>query len=476
MMRFAALSLVLISLMTAGCGREKKLTSTSPEAIAVYTEGVGLWEKFYYPEAKAAFEKALAADSTFAMAWCRLALVESASQDIPDAQLAIRKALLSSAGATRREQLFIRMWGKRIDFKNEEAATLADSLLALYPDEKEAYLFRGNLYEEIDEDYDAALRFYRKAVAADSGYAQAVMSLGYAYSNLGDQPRAVEQMQHYIALAPNAADPRASYGDLLLRAGRYDEALDQYHQSLQLKSDYWYSIRQIGLVHAILGRLRLSEEETQRGLALLPASHQIEAVRLAADASLDLDRNDDAAAAEKFREALVIDTTNGTAAYGLVRALARQKEFGAARELLLRIHAELHQRNLLHAPAMLDYHLARALVLTAERNLDEAREACDSAIQYSTPLTRPSIYRQIAEIASARGDYEAALEACEEALRVNPNSPRILLTLTKVYYMKGDSRLTGEIGNRLLSLWSGADPDFAPLKELRRILRTTPQT
>ena len=138
MMRFAALSLVLISLMTAGCGREKKLTSTSPEAIAVYTEGVGLWEKFYYPEAKAAFEKALAADSTFAMAWCRLALVESASQDIPDAQLAIRKALLSSAGATRREQLFIQMWGKRIDFKNEEAATLADSLLALYPDEKEA--------------------------------------------------------------------------------------------------------------------------------------------------------------------------------------------------------------------------------------------------------------------------------------------------------------------------------------------------
>ncbi|MEW6511778.1 MAG: tetratricopeptide repeat protein [Bacteroidota bacterium] len=461
-------------LLGGGCGGEKRLSSDSPEALNAYREGLVAWERFYYPEAKRAFERATVLDSSFAMAWCRLAMVNAAARNLPAARSAMQQALRHSAGISRRERLFISMWHKRLSYDNAGAAAAVDSLLKLYPDEKEGYLFRGNLAEELDKDYDTAVRYYQKAVDADTSYAQAVMSLGYAYSNLGDQQRAVEQMQRYIQLAPADADPRASYADLLVRAGRYDDALEQYRKSLELKPDYWYSIREIGRVYAILGRLRAAEEQYHRSLELLPESPQLEASHLVADGMLNVKRGKLEVAAEQFRKALAIDSVNGDAAYGLLSALTKTGQFGAAAQVADRIKEELQRRNLTHSPSMLGYHLMRARLLTAQGSLEEAKAACDSALQYSVPLTRAAVYRQMAEIFLARGDFEDALDACEEALTLNQNAPDVLLTLTRIYHRKGDAQMTVEIGSRLLALWSEADPDFVDRNEVLRILGKKP--
>jgi tetratricopeptide (TPR) repeat protein len=462
------------ALLCAGCGDEKKLTSSSPEALRAYQGGMAAWEQFYYPEAKKAFENAAALEPGFAMAWCRLAMVDAAAQNMRAADSAMQKALALAPGVTRRERLFISMWSRRFKYDNAGALAAVDSLLKFYPDEKEGYLFRGNLAEELDKDYDTAVRYYQKAVDADSSYAQAVMSLGYAYSNLGEQQKAVEQMQRYIQIAPDAADPRASYADLLVRAGRYDEALQQYEKSLELKPDYWYAIRQIGNIYATLGRLRAAEDQYHRSLALLPPSPELDAQHLVADGFLNLRRAQWNAAGEQFRKALAIDSVNGDAAYGLVLALAKLDQFEAARNYIAASRKELEKRNLTRSPAMRGFFLMQARLLTQERRLDDGLVMCDSALQYSTPLTRPSVYRQIAELQLARGSFENALDACEEALSVNPNSPELLLTLTRVYHRKGDARMTVEIGSRLLALWSEADPDFEDRNEVLRILGKKP--
>jgi tetratricopeptide (TPR) repeat protein len=457
-------------LFLAGCGQEKKLSSSSPDALRYYADGVTAWERFYYAEAKGAFERSVQADSTFAMAWCRLAMVNRAVGNAAVAKEAMGRALTLAPRAGRREQTFISMWHKLLEFDNIGAAAAADSLLRLYPDEKEGYLFRGNLFEELDKDYDSALRYYQKAVDADSGYAQAVMSLGYAYSNLGDQPRAVEMMQRYIRLAPDAADPRASLADILLRAGRYDDALEQYRKSLTLKPDYWYSVRQIGNVYAMLGRLKEAEEQFHRSQELLPATPQAEAMHESADGVLDLERGAYARAESLFTRALAIDSTNGSAAYGLTRAYIGMKEFEKARDVIGQINRELTRRNLIHSPAMLSFHLLRARLLREEGDLPGSLAACDSALEYSIPLTRADVYRQLAETRLAAGAYEDALDACEEALSVNPNATGVLFTLTRVYHARGDAQMTVEIGSRLLALWSGADSDFRDRNELLRIL------
>ena len=475
MKRVAAVILILLcSGVLAGCGHEKKLTTSSPEAARLYHEGVAYWERFYYAEAKASFEHALGYDSTFAMARCRLAMIDAATGNLAAAQDQMARAMRLSAPVTQREQLFISMWHHHLNYDNARAADAADSLLRLYPDEKEAYLFRGSLYEEMEKNLDAAIGFYQKAVDADSNYAQAVMSLGYAYSSLGDQQKGLEQMQRYIRLAPDAADPRASYADLLVRAGRYDEALEQYQKSLELKPDYWYAIRETGNVYAILGRLEEAAQELHASLRLLPGGPSIEAQHLLVDGQLNMLRRKYEDAAEEFRGALRIDSLNFSAHEALTYALGKLKKFPECREALAQISAELKTRHLLNSIAMVPYHLARAAVLTDEGSYADALAACDSAMEYAPPLTRADVARQKAETHFAQGALEEAIDDCDQALEVNPNRPIVLLTLAKVYHRKGDIRMTVEIGSKLLALWAGADKDFEDRNELLRLLGKTP--
>ena len=136
-------ALLALSVFFLSCSEERKLSTHSPAALQVYEEGVGLWQKFYYKEAKAAFDKALSFDSTFAMAWGRLAVLAWSTQNISQAKSDIAKALSYSRSATQREQLFIRLWDHNLHFKYSEAALVADSLIRLFPKEPEPYLLRG---------------------------------------------------------------------------------------------------------------------------------------------------------------------------------------------------------------------------------------------------------------------------------------------------------------------------------------------
>jgi tetratricopeptide (TPR) repeat protein len=463
----------LIALFLLGCGDRQKITTSSPDALQWYQKGISLYENFYYREALEAIDKAIAADSAFALAWVRRAVISFSTHNQDAARKEIATALALSGGASRAEQMLVRMWSHRINFEQRRAADVADSLIDRYPYMREAYLVRGQLFEW-EKNNEAAIRMYERAVAMDSTYAQAVMSIGYAYSSLGDVNGAIAYMERYIRLLPHEADPRASYGDVLLRAGRYDEALAQYKASLVAKPDYWYSMQKIGDVCSYLGRLKQAEAYYDTSLTLMPASRQIEVMRFSIAGRMDFLRADYDKATGEFMSALGIDSTSGDAAFSLVYALVRQGNIEAAGEVNERIRAEVMRRNLFESPARAGYELMRSLILREQGKFDDALAACDLALQYSIPLTRASIFNERAEIHLRAKEYEPALDACEDALALNPNSPDLLLTLVKIYHAKKDVKMTVEIGGRLLALWAEADPDFSPLRELQQIIGRTP--
>ncbi len=454
----------------AGCAdEERKLSTLSPEALTAYHEGLTHWENFYFSEAKSSFERALANDSSFAMAWARLAILNQSTQNEKVGREQIARALDLSRHATLKEQLFIRMWEKRITFKDQEAAAIADSLIVLCPDEPEPFVFRGTLVEQ-NKNLEGAIKYYQRAVEIDTGYAPAVMLLGYAYSTANEQAKAISAMERYIRLVPGAADPRASYADLLLRVGRYEDALAQYNQSLALKPDYWYALQQIGTVYSIQGRLDSAQQKFREGFNFLPQSEQLDASRLAVDAGLEIQRGRYHEAITLYRNVLVIDSSNINAQFGLVNALTKVKKFDEAKELVERIHQELNRRNLDETGSMQGFHMMRARLALEEGYMALALTECEEALQHSSPLSRPSVFRWIAEIHVREQRYEDAFDACEVALSVNPNSPSALLVLTRVYAALGDAGMTLEIGNRLLALWKDADHDFLDLVELKKIL------
>ncbi len=461
--------LLVVLLVVGGCQEHPRLSTRSPQALDAYHAGQVQFDQFSYAEAKTSFERAIAADSGFAMAWLRLGIVHLSIKDLTQATTCVDKAMTLAPSATRREQLFIRMWFERLHFDASAAAATADSLADLYPDEKEVYLFRGNLYEQ-SKNFDAAIRSYQRAVQADTGYALAVMTLGYAYSNIGDQDKAITQMQRYIQLAPKEPDPRASYADILLRAGRFDEALEQYRQSLVLKPDYWYAFQQIGTIDMIKGKLREAEEHFHQSMKMLPYNRQLEAAESGVEARLELLRGKTDIAAALYRKSLEIDTVNLDGALGYVQALAKSGHAAEATEVLGRIHEEFGRRGILTSPAMAVYYLATSYARMYEGKLTDALVMCDSGFAYSTTLARAAIYRQMAEINLRQKAFDDGLNACEEGLALSPNSPDILLTLVRLYVASGDHRLAGEIGSRLLDFWKDADPDFEPRHEVLRLL------
>jgi tetratricopeptide (TPR) repeat protein len=473
---FGGLVAVAFALTVGGCGSEVKWSTTSADALRHFEEGVAHWEKFYYAEAAESFKQAIAADSMFAVAWGRMGLLHMHTLDETAARREVTRALMLSSRATDRERLLVRLWYYRVMYENVRAAAVADSLIALCPKEAEAYLVRGQLYAE-EKNIEAAVNMFERAVAADTGYALGVMSLGYAYSDLGEQDKAVGYMQRYIRMAPDAADPRASYADILLRAGRYDEALEQYRVSLARKPDYWYSVRQIGGVYALLGRLGDARKEFDRSLTMVPAGSATEALRLRLYAFLDVQRGAYEDAVRNARAAGAIDSSMLGGSFQLSYALAKLKRFEEAEECLRQALEELERKHQTDSPTMQGYHIMQARVYTEQGRYDEALRACKSALEYSSPQMRGAVYTQIARTYLKARQYEPALDAVEGALGVNPNAPEALLVLTKVYNELGDRRMVIEVGDRLRTLWKDADPDFLPLRELRRLpgYRRTPR-
>ena len=459
----------LLALCASGCGPDRQWTTDSDEAVRWVDTGVQQWQRFYYTEALNSLENAVAADSQFAIAWGRMALVHLWASNIPEARAQIGKAARLSASATPREQQLIRLWSYRINDEHEKESALADSLIRLYPQNSELYLFRGQCYE-FERNFEAAVGMYEEGLKYDTAFALGMMSLGYAHSILGDQNKAVEYMQRYIRMAPQEADPLASYADILVRAGRYDEALEQYRKALTVKPDYWYAVREIGSVYLIKGKLRDAERQFEMATKLLPVNTQSEANLLRLRATVDLQRGSYEDAVALYRAARAIDSSYVWGSSGLVTALTKLKRFAEGWDVVDSVRAEVERRGMAESQLMQAYHIMRARLLTEEGKLDEAEEECREAVEFSSPFTRGMIYVQGARIARVLKEWEPALDAIENALRVNPDSPEALHTLALIYHDKGDDQMAREIGRRLLKLWNEADADFRPLAELREAL------
>ena len=65
-------------------------------------------------------------------------------------------------------------------------------------------------------------------------YSTAFNILGYAYRQNGDYSDAENAFKKYIELIPNDPNPYDSYAELLLKMGRFDEAITQYNKALAI--------------------------------------------------------------------------------------------------------------------------------------------------------------------------------------------------------------------------------------------------
>ena len=201
------------------------VTTSSIEAYRLYAEGINLHERFREAEAAALFEKALAVDPTFAMAYAKLAVAQHnlLRFDLRDKYAEL--ALKHSDRLTLRERYYI----EGFHYSNRPA-TLARSLDAyrkcveLDPGHQSC---RHNLALHLGllGHYDDAVRHNEELVRRGTTNASTFGNLAINYVALGDTAKAIATMEAFARRNPENAAGHENLAEALIAAGRYEEAL-----------------------------------------------------------------------------------------------------------------------------------------------------------------------------------------------------------------------------------------------------------
>jgi tetratricopeptide (TPR) repeat protein len=210
------------------------VTTDSPEAYRYFIEGFDFFWKHYHREAEASFRKALAYDSTFAMANWALSYVVSE----PEKSEMLARAVRHADKASDFEREYIHAMSARHNGDYRLAVETLEKLTESYPNDVRAHLSLGMTLRMNLGETEKAIESFRRALEIDPESKETLNQLAYAYSNLGDLDNAIWAINEYISLAPDEANPYDTRGDLYAFNGRLDDALESYKRASQIRPLY----------------------------------------------------------------------------------------------------------------------------------------------------------------------------------------------------------------------------------------------
>ncbi|MFH1373888.1 MAG: FlgO family outer membrane protein [bacterium] len=231
------------------------VTTHSPEAYRYYLEGVDIGYKFYMAEAKQLFEKAVELDSTFAMAYYRLAGLSSRAEREEYRQ----KAMKYSEKASHKERLYILGFDAYLSGELGHALEMLEEINDRYPDDKEAYFTAGYLCQYGLGDFHRAIEYLRKAIEVDSLYGVAYNSLAYSYNEIGNLESSIWAINKYIDLSPGEANPYDTRGELYALNGKLEKAIESYEKALEIRPDFYASRRKLAYMYLFARRYDKAE-------------------------------------------------------------------------------------------------------------------------------------------------------------------------------------------------------------------------
>jgi tetratricopeptide (TPR) repeat protein len=497
-----------------------EVTTHSTEAYAAYLQGTEQLDRFDEPGARKSFEKAVALDPEFAIAYVRLAQTLERDGDTAKIQAAYSRAKELSARAPEKERLLIEArYAWRVERDNRKAIELLRTLVAKYPSEKE---FHFELGGRLNADPGAAIAEYQAALALDPEYGNALNSMAFALVRKADFAGAQTALERYVAVAPDEFNPLDSLGLLLFLRGRYDEAIDKYKKAMALnnqlgeegpigymtamKEDYDGALAWLdryitnvssdaaraegpvwqGIINYLIGRRTAAFERLEAGLALARSSKST------------------------FREGLVLVMR------GFVRSDMEQRElaradFDLAGRILEQVSTssqiawrtgKLYMDIRWGDPAAADKVMAELDRLAPPQNLapwsaalrrsflilmylgrgDEEAALREAALPRSYEIVNPNLNFNlmsigahnmplkadgIAQLLARRGEIDKAIEEYRLLMTTGPGTglrrlinPIYHFRVAGLYEKKSDKAKAVEHYKKFLEIWKNADPDL----------------
>jgi tetratricopeptide (TPR) repeat protein len=241
----------------AGEGSTVRITTKSEDARKEFLEGRDLSERLLAQESLQHLDKALALDPDFASAELARANNSPTAKEFFEH---LNKAVSLADKASDGEKLFILANQAGANGNVTKQKEYLDKLVAAYPNDERAQFALGNYYFG-QQEYGPAVEHYKRATALAPKYSPAYNILGYAYRQQEDYAGAEQAFRKYIELIPNDPNPYDSYAELLLKMGRFDDSIVQYHKALSIDPHFVPSHFGISADLTYLGKPQEAEAE-----------------------------------------------------------------------------------------------------------------------------------------------------------------------------------------------------------------------
>ena len=212
-----------------------EISSASPEAYRLYSNGVDAFNNARWADAANLLEQAVAIDPEFAQAYLNLALVHQWLGNSESAETYLRKSAGHVERLTEREQLLIQAELARLEGRSAEAARLLDQLVERFPALDSSYPLAMQLYGVFDsplQDPAKMVSIAEVGVKALPGSRSLLNIYAYALMGAGRLADAGRELEKLARIAPREPNPYDSLGELHLVIGDPDKAVEFYSRAL----------------------------------------------------------------------------------------------------------------------------------------------------------------------------------------------------------------------------------------------------
>jgi len=429
---------------TPADGGRIPITTSSAEARAEFVKGREMVDNLSITDSTEHFRKAVSLDPNFALAELQLsAAVPTGKEFFEHVDKAVALADRVSSG----ERLLILATQAGAVGNPAKQKEYLDELVAAYPNDDRAHLALANYYFG-QQEYPNAIEHYRKATDINPKLSTAFNLLGYAYRQAGDYANAEKAFQNYIALIPADPNPYDSYAELLLKMGRYDEAVAQYRKALEIRPTFVNAHQGIAMAQLYSGKPRDAAAELD-AFAKKARTDAEQRTAMFARTIVYLDQGDAGKAlAELEKQYALGEKTNdapGMIGDRQLRGLilvetgkpdAAKAEYDKALDVAEKSSLSDDVKNNVRRT----HHYNMARVAAAKKDLPSAKKEADAFRSLATASKNQFVIQNSHEldgiIALAEKDWDKAIAELQQA---NPQNPEDMYRLGVAYREKGDA-------------------------------------
>ena len=363
-------------------GQPMRLTTVSEHARELFGQAILQSGNYRLDECLKSLRTATSEDANFAAGWALMAFYAT---DAREAANALTQAQSLAGRMSPSEMLLVR-WVAALK-KNDQLAAISDLNDLVHSEAGDKYvLYLAGRWFVDQHDAQRAAPLFEKVLVFDPEFTPVLNRLGYSYAAMGDMTRAEAMMRRYVAVMPADPNPEDSYGDILFKAGRYDDAKAHFEAALKKDPAFGPSQHELGDVYAMLGNQQAAREAYEKSAKMAANSRR----------------------ALEYRSSIAL-------------SYVRENMYGFADREYLALAAEAHAKKFTDLEAT--FHEAMALYqpddATALRQLDAAEAAIrdDGDLATVTRDENMAVVRRWRGVRSLHAGNAAMAEICLQVLQ-----------------------------------------------------------